>query len=91
MSLRDQAAQHSYIATNYISSLSSFLRNNYNVPADAAVALAWAGLTETDVYQNAQTFNVDENTSMLKEEMERKSSEYMGGNDKPLAGTPLCN
>lgn len=91
INFKNETAQHSYIATNYLNSLSSFLQNKYNIPSSDAMALSWAGITEIDLYQNASSFKMPDGSTISKRDMEEKSANYMGGKDKPNSGTPLCN
>lgn len=86
-----ETAQHSYIAANYLSALSSFLQSKFGVPTNDAMALSWAGITDIDLYKNANSFQMPDGSTISKRDMEEKSSNYMGGKDKPNSGTPLCN
>lgn len=91
ISFDQAAAQHNYIAANYIATMAAFLQNKYGVPANDAVALAWGGLAETKLYQNATSFQMPDNTTVSKEDLAHTYGDYMGGVDKPNKGKPLCN
>ncbi|MFC6102813.1 hypothetical protein [Olivibacter domesticus] len=66
------------------------MQGKYSVSPNDAVALSWAGLGNSELFKNAQTFQMPDGTTISKDNMGHLSGDYFGGLDKPNKGTPLC-